>query len=173
MSSRTTFHSTVRGVGNTPASRDKKNSRVDTLIDGLFGNATPTTLEDGAGPRDPSLPGQCPTRMLHLLDDLLFQGPRLRSQALLICDCFKVNWEASLRTENGCLIYDSRQLVTMLKDARAALQRVGSLSAAGADQQLHEETDFILKSAVRKTIFAKSHLPGTLACLRGRSCLWS
>jgi hypothetical protein len=60
-----------------------------------------------------------------------------------------VNWEASLRTENDCLIYDSRQLVTMLKDAQAALQRVGSLPAAGANQQ-YEETDFILKSAVRK-----------------------
>ena len=130
----------------------RQNSRVDTLIDGLFGTATPTTPEDGAGPRDPSLPGQSPTRMLHLLDGLLFQWTETALLSPVNLRLFQgVNWEASLRTdENGCLVYDSRQLVTMLKNARAALQRAGSLSTAGANQQLHEETDFILKSAVRE-----------------------
>lgn len=128
--------------------------RVDALLDGLFGTAAPTEPEDRAGPGYPSVPGQLPTRMLHMLDRLLLQWTDTEQFTPINLQLFQgVDWESSLQTdENGCLIYDSRQLVTMLKDARTALQRAGSLSASGAGQQLREETDFVLRSAVRENV---------------------
>ena len=147
-------------------------SRVDALIDGLFGAAMPTESADLVDPGHPSLPGQSPTRMLHLLDGLSLQWTEPTPLTPVDLQLFQgIDWEASLQAdENGCFVYDSRKLVAMLKDARGALQRAGSLSAAGAEQQLGEEIDFILRSAVRENnirqiSFAKNSGLGAWAAL--------
>jgi nuclear pore complex protein Nup205 len=119
------------------------------LLELLFSSSS-SVSEDPEDSLLGAAPGQSLIRVLEIFDTLSVQWTDYAAPADMNLQFYaSIDWNASLREdENGCPIYDSSVLLSLMTSTRRQYQQQGALGADGVQRLLKAETKYVLESAV-------------------------